>query len=428
MSRGNPENAIIHHDTRHLICPSCGGPAHDDLLQDILVRSIEEINNLLPQLGAGLDVFRASRGYEGPGGEGSMIEATKLPIHPTWQAGIDEARQGLAQYPITGSDVSLRDGVGGHVMQDIYQQQTGKPAMSPKQILRHIKDTNIKGINSTSIDGHGGMSSPSKMWGGADDLPTAACAVGATLRHQEGTPCSGCYADFSRQNQEPAQKIQWRNMLGLANPQMYAAALSYQIENHQQGDHIRLFSSGDLQSPEHLSMLMDVARAHPEKKFWLPTREWQHVGAWADANGGVGQANIPENMSLRLSVPKGGRLAGGLVEHMANSHPQISTSTMNASHLNPDQVWVCPSAGHKGDEGTCEYHGCNACWDPSIEHIDYSGHTTKQAKMVRDPIQQEAHDRAASLTQMRLEERNVPQPRMENFDMSQFQTGSVGNE
>ena len=421
LSRANPENAILHEETKHLICPTCGGPAHDSLVQDILVRSIEEINSLLPQLGHGLEVFRASRGYEGPGGEGSMIEATKLPIHPTWQNAIDEARAGLANYPITGSDIQFRDGMGGHIMQDIYQQQTGKPAMTSGQVLNHIKNTGIKGINSVTINGHGGMSSPKKMWGGADDLPTAACNVGAKMRHQEGTPCSGCYADFSRQNQEAPQKIQWRNMLGLANPQLYAAALSYQIENHHMGDHIRMFSSGDLQNANHLAMLMDIARAHPEKNFWLPTREVGHVGDWLDANGGV-NTDIPKNMALRISTPRGGGLETELARWLAK-HPQISVSTMNASHDNPDNVWVCPAAGHKGEEGKCEHHGCNACWDPSIEHIDYSGHSSTNAMMERNPLQQQDHDRAVALTQMRLAERRQPTRRMANVDLTQFGLG-----
>ena len=421
MSRGNPENAIVHDETHHLICPSCGGPMHDQLSKDILIRSIAEINEMLPQLGSGVDIFYASRGYERPEDEaGSTIEASKMPIHPTWQAAIDESRVGLANYPITGTDMQFRNGEGGHVMQDIYQKQTGMPAMTPKQILEWIKKTGIKGVNSTSYDGYGGLSSPSKMWGGAEDMPTAACNVGGKMRHQEGSACDGCYADFSRQNQEHPQRIQWRNLLGLANPMLYAAALSYQIENHQAGEHIRMFSSGDIQSPEHLAMLMDVAKQHPEKKFWLPTREVGHIGTWLDSNGGIDQAHIPENMSLRISVPRGNALAQGLVKDYMASHPQIGVSTMNASHLAPESVWVCPSAGNKGEEGTCEHWGCNACWDPSIEHIDYSGHSRKSVMMNRNPLEQESHDQAVQSTQMRLAERQQPTPRMDGMDMSQF--------
>ena len=36
-----------------------------------------------------------------------MIEANKLPIHPTWQQAIDESRAGLATYPITGAGFNL---------------------------------------------------------------------------------------------------------------------------------------------------------------------------------------------------------------------------------------------------------------------------------------------------------------------------------
>ena len=96
---------------------------------------------------------------------------------------------------------------------------------------------------------------------------------------------------------------------------------------------------------------------------------------------------------------------------------------MNASHDNPDNVWVCPSAGLKGDAGTCEYHGCSACWDPSIEHIDYSGHSSKNAMMERNPLQQQDHDRAVALTQMRLAERKKPTLRMADVDLTQFGLG-----
>ena len=93
---------------------------------------------------------------------------------------------------------------------------------------------------------------------------------------------------------------------------------------------------------------------------------------------------------------------------------------MNASHLAPDSVWVCPSAGQKDDMGKCESHGCNACWDPTIKHIDYSGHTTKAAMMDRNPLEQAAHEQAVQNTQMRLAERQQAQVPMDSVDLSQF--------
>ena len=425
MSRGNPENSILTEDTHHLICPTCGGPAHhDDMVHQLLVKSIDEVRSLHadPNM-KGVDLFYASRGYERPPEGGSTLDAAQLPIDPMHQRAIDEARQGLSQYPITGSNLQFRDGQGGHVMHGIYLNQTGKPHNGPRDILNFIRESKIKGINTTTLDSQGGMSNPGKMWGGSEDHPTAACNVGAAMRKQPGSPCYGCYVDFGRQNQAGAQRIQWANLMGLANPNMYAAALSYQIENHSQGDRLRFFSGGDLQSPNHLAMLVDIAKQHPEKMFWLPTREIGHVGKYLDANktaDGLHTVPIPENLTLRLSSPKGD-LSHQLTQHMAESHPQITMSTMNASHQNHEEVWVCPSAGHKDEKGTCEHWGCDACWNPSIRHIDYSGHSVKRAYKNRSPGEQMLHQSEVDNTLKRLEQVKGARPKSNTeFDISQF--------
>ena len=369
MAVAIPHNALLHNDNSHLYCEVCREPLHEELLQDVITRSIADIRE---QLRTGEQHWASARGEENFRGEGAVTRIRSKAIDPVYVKALEEVRDGLTQYPIQGG-VQLRANDGSDMMEHIWRSQTGAIPASKSHassaIGAFIRDNGIKGH--TTKDTHG-MSSMDKMWGASEDTPTWGCNLGSKLRSEEGSVCEGCYVDnIAHLKSDSVQAHQTRNLLGLANPQMYAAALSWQIG--QTGhDHIRLNASGDIQNPHHYALLSDVANAHPDKKFWLSTREADHLGKFLKAGG-----QIPPNLNIRVSQ----HMQHHPVHHtkqlsnLIASHPNITGSSVNASHkYEPGGVYVCPAAGKKGEQNRCETHNCTACWDPNVKAIDYTGH------------------------------------------------------
>ena len=373
MAVAIPHNALLHDDNSHLYCQVCRDPLHQEPIQDVITKSIEEIRN---QLNTGSQFWAAARGEENFQGEGSLTRIRRKEIDPVHVKALEQVREGLSNYPIQGG-VNLRADDGTHMMEHIWRNQTGSipasRAHSSRAIGKFIKDNDIKGH--TTKDTHG-MSNMDKMWGPSEDLPTWGCNMGSKLRESDqDTVCDGCYVDnVMHLKSDSVQAHQTRNLLGLANPQMYAAALSWQI-GEAGHDRIRLNASGDMQSPHHFAIHSDVARAHPDKKFWLSTREHEHLREFIQAGG-----QIPPNLTIRVSQHKQHAPVhhSEQMKRLMASHPNITGSSVNASHrYDHGAVWACPAAGKTGEQNRCETHNCDACWDPNVKAIDYTGHGSK---------------------------------------------------
>lgn len=372
MAKAIPHNALLHDDNSHLYCEMCKEPLHDRLMQDVIQLSIDAVREQIALPGTTAQMWAGARGAENyrkdnPNlGDKPVEELRVKGIEPMYEKALEEVREGLTQYPIQGG-LDLRHEDGSHLMEHIFRNQTGSIGTSRAAIGKFILDNNIKGH--TTQSGHG-MSLTKKMWGGSEDTPTWGCKLGSKLRGRPGSVCEGCYVDsLDTMRGDHTQKHQARNLLGLANPQMYAAALSWQVG--QTGDNlIRFNSSGDMQGSHHFGILADVAKAHPEKRFWLATREHDMLEKYLKGGG-----HLPPNLSVRVSM-------NSQMEPVHNSrqminlmeHPSITGSSVNASHkYDVGNVWICPSAGKTGEEGTCEHHNCDKCWDPNVV-VDYSGH------------------------------------------------------
>lgn len=420
MARGIPHNALLHNDNSHLHCEICRDPLHPPLMQDVIQLSIDEVRNQITQ---GTQMWAGARGEENfrrdnPNlGDKPLQEMRVREIEPMYQQALKEVREGLSQYPIEGG-VNLRHEDGSHIMEHIYRNETGRDVVGKGAIGQFIRDNDIKGHTVSSPDG---LSGPSKMPGSSEDTPTWACPIGSNLRGDANSVCSGCYVDsILHTKHDSVQHHQARNLLGLAKPHRYAAALSYQM-GQSPGDLVRLNSSGDNQGPHHFAIHSDVARAHPDKRFWLSTREQNHLEDWLNAGG-----QIPPNLTIRVSQHKQHTPVHGLsdnkqskkVSALMTMHPNIVGSSVNASHLYDDNVWVCPAAGKKGDEGTCEYHGCDACWDPTIPAIDYTGHGSKNMHHSLDEMEGMFAETKRRWTEAQLKTKQAPVS--EGFDLSQF--------
>ena len=379
-----PHNARFHNDNAHLYCNRCGGPMHSSMIGDILDEVVKSIADVRAAMVNTSDLQASSKGVENQRGkEDDMFSNNMIArygdLEPIYDKAIKEVREGLKSYPITGG-VDLRPD-GKHIMESIYHSQMGQPALSSKAVNNFIRESNIKGATKNN---HHGLSQTSNMWGASEDLPTAACPVGKTLRNVEGSTCRHCYVDKSgsKMRGNSAQQHYWRNLLGLANPHQYAAALSYQIAQHPD-KRFRFNSSGDTQNAHHFAIKMDVARANPDTQFWLATREAHQLEEYLKAHPPeTREEAIPPNVTVRLSttMQKQHPKEDSRIHRLTQMHPRITSTSVNASHLGKDKVYVCPAAGKSGTENTCEHWNCDACWDPSIPWIDYTGHGDKEIR------------------------------------------------
>jgi len=111
--------------------------------------------------------------------------------------------------------------------------------------------------------------------------------------------------------------------------------------------YFRWHDSGDLQGAAHLKNIFEVAKATPEARHWLPTREHSLL-ALTDPDV------VPKNLKIRISATKVNALA-------PRWWPWRSTvSTVSKTCPAPDQGGKCRS--------------CRLCWSRDISNVTYAKH------------------------------------------------------
>ena len=203
-----------------------------------------------------------------------------------------------------------------------------------------------------------------KMPGTSFGLSTDHCMVGGKLRDIEGSVCSSCYAE-RLEKFRPSVKQGWTNRsLAVQDAchskegmHMWVKAMVERLARLEPTHH-RWHDSGDLQSDRHMSMIISVAQALPEIKFWLPTKERAIVKRARKAMDKVG--GLPPNLCVRESAAMiGDRLDTDLPNSMV-------ITKENEGDYNG---WICP-APHQ--ENSCK--DCRACWDTGLLTVAYIKH------------------------------------------------------
>ena len=200
----------------------------------------------------------------------------------------------------------------------------------------------------------GGFAKPSKMPGYAYGISAKECHTGRKLRDVKGSVCSVCYAlkgNYSFKNVKIAHE---RRLESLKNNPMWEAAMIYFMRNKKGLTYFRWHDSGDLQSLDHLNMIVNIAKHAPHVKFWLPTREYTFVRQWSEING-----EYPENLTIRLSAYM---LNGKAPESLAK---QIGVAVSGVS----DSAFTCPASSQ---DNQCK--DCRACWDRDVFNVSYKQH------------------------------------------------------
>ena len=189
----------------------------------------------------------------------------------------------------------------------------------------------------------GGLSTPGKMPCYSINLPATACKVGAILAREPGTTCHGCYALKGRYRFKKTKEAMARRLRALVHGSWTAAMVTL-TTGHK---YFRWHDSGDLQGPQHLKNIFEVAKATPDAMHWLPTREHKLL-QFMDPD------IIPKNLLIRVSATK----VNGPAPSWWPWTSTVSTTTKTCPA--PDQGGKCKS--------------CRACWDRSVSNVVYAKH------------------------------------------------------
>jgi len=211
---------------------------------------------------------------------------------------------------------------------------------------------------------HGGLTQTTKMPCQSYSLPTIACVTGFKMRAIAGSICADCYAEKGnyrkyQNNIEPAQHARLESIaMAIADPEYRKIWIQAMVVSIGADEWFRFHDSGYIQNIEHLELYAELARALPDCKFWLPTREYGIVSAF------TAQYDIPDNLIIRLSamftdkpviVPKTLQNVAGVAVSNVHSVKPIGTAC-NA----PKQNGECRS--------------CRACWNRKVAAVSYSIH------------------------------------------------------
>ena len=199
-----------------------------------------------------------------------------------------------------------------------------------------------------------GLSEPSKMPCYGYSISAKRCKTGSKLAKVPGSVCSKCYAmrgNYRFAGVVAAHEKRYEAML--TNPQ-WVEAMAWLINNVEVSGHFRWFDSGDIQSVDNLTQIVEVCKLTPGVKHWLPTREYSIVSNWVKINGA-----LPANLILRLSaLMLEGQPPSGIAARLG-----VLTSGVSKTSF------TCPAA-NQGNECLA----CRACWDTKVANVNYKRH------------------------------------------------------
>lgn len=200
----------------------------------------------------------------------------------------------------------------------------------------------------------GSLSDTSKMPGKSWGINAARCIMGKKLTKVAGSICSMCYAEKGFYTLYPAVKRAQDVRLTAfeSDPLAWTAAMTKLVATEK---YFRWFDSGDLQSVEMLHAICKVARATPNTRHWLATRERGIVKAWLDAGN-----TWPENLVCRISATYFDEIpANKLTPWSSMAH---KSTPMESAHN-------CPAPSQGGSCGDCR-----ACWSQNVSLVTYHAH------------------------------------------------------
>jgi len=208
---------------------------------------------------------------------------------------------------------------------------------------------------------------PGKSWG----LPAGSTCPGSRDASGAVVPvCQACYAKTGNYTYPAARKARefnredWRRDGWVAD----------MIRELSMESYFRWFDSGDLYHAELGHKILEVVRATPHVRHWIPTRS--HTVARLRTVLELIRAE--PNAVVRYSSPR----ADG-------TYDAEHGSTVIPLEDWPTEATVCPSSKQEGRCGTCRQ-----CWDKDIAVIAYVGHGLVMSHVKKRILKQKAVDAA----------------------------------
>ena len=194
------------------------------------------------------------------------------------------------------------------------------------------------------------LSNTSKMPGKSYGLKALnSCPTGAKLAKIPGSVCSDCYACKGMYQFPNVQNAQLARIEATHNPQWIKAMITAIGTD----PFFRWHDSGDIYSLEYLEKIIEVVKATPNTKHWLPTREKKTIRQYLAKHG-----EFPKNIVVRVSATM---IDGDIPKGFANT---------SSVHDKKQPIGIeCKASTRKGKCGPCR-----KCWNPKIKNVSYSRH------------------------------------------------------
>ena len=265
---------------------------------------------------------------------------------------------------------------------------------------------------SASLEVIGGLSAPSKMPCHSWSIPAEYCKLGSHLAKNPKSICSKCYALKGAYKWSPAQRAM-ENRYAILNDALedyiqvgergfFPRTKAWSFINHfasvlnqkayrtrtrlangtkvkLDGRYFRWVDSGELQSEQHLDIIVRIAQLTPTVKHWLPTKEVGMVQRWLEMHKESYDARIkseyvrdyPENLTIRISHPMvdDWEYSTEVVDRLKGYTENIGLAFAHSPGRTPGSgIEACAAPSQKG-----ECLSCRQCWDPK-DQISYEVH------------------------------------------------------
>lgn len=239
----------------------------------------------------------------------------------------------------------------------------------------------------------GGLSNPSKMPGKGWGTSAMRCQRGKVMSGINGTTCAGfdpnvpvgaklkptdnpkngCYAQDGKYIMPNVIECHARRIEAFyADTDLWISAMAMLVSgvyhvNAKPSRYFRFLDSGDLESPEMLAAFAALAMICTKTKFWVPTRQYNHVVKY-HAMGGV----IPANMVVRISCDMHDALPPKRVLRDGVCASNVLRE-MTDAELAAAGGYACP-ATQKGKPSTCLGNKCLSCFSREVPLVGYHNH------------------------------------------------------
>lgn len=203
----------------------------------------------------------------------------------------------------------------------------------------------------------GRFSEPSKMPCYAWSISAEHCVTGSKLAKIHGSVCWKCYALKGSYTWKSTVNAMERREETLANRVEWVENFILALKTETL---FRWFDSGDLQSIEMLSDIVEIAEKTPHVKHWLPTKEVKMVSDFL-ASG----KTFPENLTVRVSA----YLIDSTNASSVTGFNSLVFSPKNFEERKNPNVFYCKAPSQNGECKTCR-----ACWNKEVKTVAYKQH------------------------------------------------------